>query len=431
MNLTPEKRELGRRNFIKAVAATPVAGALIWKATTMTPVRAGIIGVGGEGGVLLENAPKSHLRISAVCDIFPPNRERALKIAQDRYDPEAKAYTDYRELLDRRDLEAVIIATPLWMHSQMTVDALQAGKHVFCEKLMAKGLEDCRQMADAAKSARKNLQIGHQRNYNPLYHEAKQLIDSGTIGDIYYIRLAWHRNNDWRRKVPTDLQFDPSPWGYPDLEHLKNWRLYDKYSLGLMAELGSHQIQVVNWFSNSVPAKVYGTGGVYRFQDGREVSDHVYVMYEYPNNLTTTFTSIESNAWDNYYEAFFGTKGTILITGEREAMLFYEGGAEPTEVKVENVKGDAPVMQASESRARDAAGGAAVSSTSAGFNALTAYRLELEGFAETIRDGRPNLCDSVEAMNAAVPTIMGHDAARQQTALSIPGDTYLGPEKAT
>ena len=90
MNLTPEKRELGRRNFIKAVAATPVAGALIWKATTMTPVRAGIIGIGGEGGVLLENAPTSHLRISAVCDIFPPNRERALKLAQGRHDPNAQ-----------------------------------------------------------------------------------------------------------------------------------------------------------------------------------------------------------------------------------------------------------------------------------------------------------------------------------------------------
>ena len=73
MNQTEEKRELGRRNFIKAIAATPVAGALIWKASSMTPVKAGIIGIGGQGGVLLENAPPSHIKISAVCDIFPPN----------------------------------------------------------------------------------------------------------------------------------------------------------------------------------------------------------------------------------------------------------------------------------------------------------------------------------------------------------------------
>jgi predicted dehydrogenase len=426
MNLTEEKRELGRRNFIKAVAATPVAGALIWKASSMTPVRAGIIGIGGEGGVLLENAPPSHIRISAVCDIFPPNRDRALKIAQERHDPDAKAYVDYREVLDRRDLEAVIIATPLWLHHTMTIDALQAGKHVFCEKNMAIGIDHCRQMREAEKSARKNLQIGHQRTYSPLYHEAKQLLDSGVIGDVYHVRAVWHRNNDWRRPVPADTDFDPSPWGYPDMEHLKNWRLYDKFSLGLMAELASHQLQIVNWFSGRVPEKVYGTGGIYRFNDGREVPDHVYLMYEYPGGLTLSFSSIQSNQWDHYYEAFFGTKGTILLSAESEAMLFYEGGAEPTELKVESVKGDAPVMQASASRARDAAG-TAVSGSAAGFNALSAYRLELEGFAQTIRDGRPNLCDSSEGMRAAISTIMGYDAVDQHAVLPIRGDLFPGP----
>ncbi|GAB4239118.1 MAG: hypothetical protein Kow00109_13820 [Acidobacteriota bacterium] len=426
MNLTPEKQELGRRNFIKAVAATPVAGALIWKAASMTPVRAGIIGIGGQGGVLIENAPPSHLRISAVCDIFPPNRERALKIARERYDPEAEAYEDYRKMLERRDLEAVLIATPLWLHAQMAIDALEAGKHVFVEKTMAKGIDECRQMVETARRNRRNLQVGHQRTYNPLYHEAKQLIDAGVIGEIYHVRAVWHRNNDWRRSVPTDIDFDPSPWGYPDLEHLKNWRLYDKYSLGLMTELATHQIQVVNWFSGSVPTKVYGSGGIYRFKDGREVPDHVYLIYEYPNNLTLSYSSIQSNAWDHYYEVFFGTKGTILLTGERDAMLFYEGGVEPTELKVETPKSDAPMMQASESRARDAAG-QAVSGSSSGFNALTAYRLELEGFAQTIRAGRPNLCDGVEGMRAAIPGILGADAVDQHAVLPIREDVYPTP----
>jgi hypothetical protein len=106
-------------------------------------------------------------------------------------------------------------------------------------------------------------------------------------------------------------------------------------------------------------------------------------------------------------------------------MLFYEGGAEPTELKVESVKGDAPVMQASASRVRDAAG-TAVAGTSAGFNALSAYRLELEGFAQTIRDGRPNLCDGYEGMRAAVSTIMGYDAVEQRTDLPIKQDLFPG-----
>lgn len=422
MNLTAEQRELGRRNFIKAVAATPVAGALIWKATAMRPVRAGIIGIGGEGGVLLENAPPSQIRISAVCDIFPPNRERALKIAQEKHDPDAKAYTDYRELLDRRDLEAVIIATPLWMHSEMAIAALQAGKHVFSEKTMAKGIEECREMVAAADSARKVLQIGHQRTYNPLYHQAKGLIDSGVIGDVYNVRAAWHRNSSWRRKVP-EIDFDPTPWGYSDLEHLKNWRLYKKFSLGLMAELASHQIQIVNWFSGRLPERVFGTGGIYRYEDGREMPDHVYLIYDYPGKLTLTYSSIQSNKWDHYYEVFFGTKGTILMSSEREAMLFSEGGKEATELKVEVAKSDSPMMQASESRARDAAG-QSVAGQASGFNALAAYRLELEGFAQTIRSNRPSLCDGREGMNAGIATIMGYDAVEKQVRIDIRSDLY-------
>jgi len=423
MNLTKEKQEIGRRNFMKAVAATPVAGALMWKASRMTPVKAGIIGIGGQGGVLLENAPPSHIRISAVCDIFPQNRDRALKIAQERHDPNAQAYEDYRKLLERRDLEAVIIATPLWLHTTKAKEALEAGKHVFSEKNMCKNLEEGREMLATARSARKNLQIGHQRNYNPLYHEAKGLIDEGTLGDVYHVRTLWHRNFDWRRKVP-EVDFDPTPWGYPDLEHLKNWRLYDKYSLGLMAELGSHQIQIVNWFSGRLPERVYGTGGIYRYPDGREIPDHVFVTYDYPDNLTYTFSSIQSNAFDHYYEAFFGTKATLLLSGEKEAMLFYEGGAEPTELKVKEVQGDDPVMQASASRARDAAGTSVSGSSAGGFNALTAYRLELEGFAQTIRQGRPNLCDGVEGMNAAVATILGADAVVNNTRTDIRPDTF-------
>lgn len=425
MALREEQRTLGRRNFLKAVATAPAAGALVWKATGMTPIRAGIIGTGGEGRVLMENSPPSHLRYVAACDIFPPHLERGLEIARRVHDPNAEGYTDYRKMLERRDIEAVVIATPLWMHEPMTVEALQAGKHVLCEKTMAHSIEGCRNMIDAAQSAGRNLQIGHQRNYNPLYHEAKQLIDSGEIGELYHVRALWHRNGDWRRSVP-DVDFDPSPWGYPQLEHLRNWRLYRKYSQGLMAELGSHQIQIANWFSGELPAAVYGSGGIYRYKDGREVEDHVYLIYEYPKGLTVTYSSIQSNAFDHYYEEFMGTKGTILLSGERDAMLFYEGEArQATELKVESAPAGGPVMQASESRARDAAG-ADISGTSAGgFNAVMAYRFEVEGFAASIRNGKPNLCPGSEGMNAAVAILKGNEAIQKGgQKLEIPPEMY-------
>ena len=422
MALTEEQQKLGRRNFIKAVAAAPVAGGLVWKATSMTPVRAGIIGAGGQGQVLMENSPASHIRLSAVCDIYPPNLERGLEIAHAKFDPQAVGYTDYRRLLERKDIEAVLIATPLWLHDRMTIDALQAGKHVLCEKTMAHSIDGCRLMVEAAASARRNLQVGHQRAYNPLYHEAKQLIDEGVIGDVYHIRANWHRNNTWRRAVP-ESNFDPGPWDYPDLEHLRNWRLYWKYSQGLMAELGSHQIQVLNWFTDGQPTAVFGTGGIERHRDGREVFDHVYLIYEYPDGLTVTYSSIQSNAFEHYYEEFMGTEGTIILTAEREAMLFFEGEAkEATQLKVPAAS-SGPVMQASESRLRDATG-SQIAGSSSGFNALMAYRNEVEGFCATIRNGRPNLCDGPTAMAACVPILKGNESIKAGQKLEIGPELY-------
>lgn len=421
--MTEQERQLGRRNFMRAVAALPAAGALLWKAVSIRPVTAGIIGPGGQGRVLMENSNPNLLKLVAVCDIFPPNLAKGMEIARKLHDPRAAEYTDYRRLLERKDIEAVVIAVPLWKHAEFAIEALQAGKHVFCEKTMAYTVDDCKKMIQAARSARKNLQIGHQRTYNPLYHEAMQLIKEGVIGDIYHVRALWHRNGDWRRKV-VDPNFDPTPWGYDSAEHLTNWRLYSKFSHGLMAELGSHQVQVVNWFTGTVPSTVVGSGGVYRYQDGRQVNDHLYTIFEYPNNLTVTYSSIQSNAYDHYYEEFMGTKGTLILGGETEAMLFMEGErGKATELSVKADTGG-PLMEASASRGRDAAGAAVSGTATGGFNAVTAYRLELEGFCRTIRNGDPNLCDGEEGLKAAAAILGADEAIAKRKRLDLSAQLY-------
>ena len=420
--MTEEQKKLGRRNFIKAVAAIPPAGALVWKASSMTPIRAGIIGTGSQGRVLMENAPPSHIRLSAVCDIYPKNLEKGLTIARERFDPQAESYTDYRKLLERKDLEAILIATPMWQHEPMAVDALQAGKHTFSEKAMAHSIEGCRRMIDAAHSARRTLQVGHHRNYNPLYQEAYQLIRGGVIGDVYHVRALWHRNKSWRRKLPKG-DFDPTAWGYGNLDEYKNWRLYRKFGHGLMGELGSHQIQVVNWFSGRLPHSVYGSGGTYHYNDDREVEDHVYLIYEYPEGLTFTYSSIQTNSYDHYYEQFMGTKGTILLSGEREAMLFSEGGeAAATELAAAPM-GEGPVMEASESRANDAAG-SSVGGKSSMALALRGYQNELAGFARIIRHGADNLSDGPMAMNVVIPMIKGNESIAKGEKVEIPPELY-------
>ncbi len=422
--LTEQQRGIGRRNFIQAVATLPPAGALLWKARKMRPVRTGIVGCGGQGSVLIENAPKSHMHLVAMCDIAPDNYEKGLEKVRSIHDPKAQGFADFEEMLKRGDVEAVIVAAPLWLHEPFAVAALEAGKHVFCEKMMAHGIEGCRRMIDAARRARRNLQIGHQRNYNALYQEAYQMVQNGIIGDLFHVRALWHRNTSWKRDVPN-LDFDPSPYGYPTLEHLKNWRLYRKFSQGLLAELGSHQLQVVNWFTGALPTAVYGSGGTYRFKDGREIPDHVYTTFDYPEGLTYTYSSIQSNRFDHYYDQFMGTEGTILLSREREAMLFSEGkqDTKATQIAVEAAAAGGPVMSASESRLRDAAG-TQVAGEGSQYSPLQAYRDELAGFCNTIRNNAPNLCTGEEAMNACSPIIRANDSIARREKLDIPPQLY-------
>ena len=167
--------------------------------------------------------------------------------------------------------------------------------------------------------------------------------------------------------------------GLPDFEHLWNWRLYNRYSRGLIAELASHELNIVNWFFAAEPTSVMGTGGIYRFKDGREVPDHVYATWEYAGGRTAVFSSIESNAFDHYYEAFFGTKGTLILQGEAEAYLFDEGTGKPATGIEVTPKGAGPGARGvGEPRGRRRGPSARQRATSTG-DRLLAYRNEISG----------------------------------------------------
>ena len=237
------------------------------------------------------------------------------------------------------------------------------------------------------------------------------------LGDVYHVRLAWHRNGNWRRngEKPTP-DYDASRWGYPTFDHLWNWRLYWRYSKGLFAELASHQINVVNWFFGAVPSSVAATGGLVRFNDGtREVYDHVYATFEYPGGRTATFSSIESNAFDDYYEAFFGTKGTLILRHERDALLFDEGNSEAA--RATNIeltpKSGGPALDASESRPANAASTSATS-VGGGADRPSATRFEVARFCEAIRVGKPVACGPERAMHSARACILANDAVAKK-----------------
>jgi predicted dehydrogenase len=427
MNLTPEQMVTGRRNFLRAIAGVPAvaalgAAAVIKGPAPGGPVRVGFVGVGGQGRALLSRVDPTYTDVRALADINPASLASADAVLSKNGRPPATHYVEWRDMLQHEDIEAVITAVPLWMHAEVVTGCLEAGKHVLCEKMIAWDRDGYRRMIDTAARTKRVLEIGYQRNYNPIYRSAYEgVVKAGTLGDIYHVRLAWHRNGNWRRKGdPPSKDYDASKWGYPTWDHLWNWRLYWKYSQGLFAELGSHQVNAANWFLGCVPERVQSCGGVYRFKDGREVPDHVYSMFEYPGGITGTFSSIESNAFDERYEAFFGTKGTLIIRNENDALLFDEGtpGA-ATGIEVAP-KGAGAALETSETKPAQAGGNAtAAAQQSARTNQPSPSTLEISGFCSAVRVGTPLLCGPEKASHSASWCIAANESLKSSAPVKI------------
>jgi predicted dehydrogenase len=412
MALTPEQVAIGRRNFLKALAGVPplvtfgVAAALRGPIRG-GPVKAALIGTGRQGNVLLGQCRKEFVDLKALCDINPQRVRESAEGLEKLGWTQPATYQDWPEMLQKENLEAVLIATPLSTHADITTGCLDAGKHVLCEKMMAYDLDGCRRMVQAATRNRRVLEIGYNRFYSPHYHAANEhVIKPGILGDIYHVRLMYHRSRSWRRDIkPPSPSYTPAKWGYPTWDHLANWRLYPEYSQGLVAELGSHQIGTTNQYLGAFPTAALGSGGIYRFKD-RQVNDHVYVILEYPQGRTVTFSSIESNEFDHITEQFMGTKGTLIMGREGEALLFTNDD-KPTGIEVTVREGNV-VLDASESRSADASGRTAEATRDAGngeADRLLPYRLEIAGFCSAIRTGTALRCGPDMALRTAAAVL--------------------------
>jgi predicted dehydrogenase len=461
--LTPEERALGRanantaigvtrRDFLKTIPAGAALGAYYFGYKGVEkPVRAAIIGTGNEGcGAMIHDHNRDYLDFIGYCDIRPSQQKRAVQefSKHPQYTKgdvdRLRKYADADAMLADSDVEVVVIALPLWLHAPIAIKALAKGKHVFCEKLMAHSVGECKAMVRAAHEANRLLAIGHQRHYSALYDNANYLVQNGLLGEIRHIRAQWHRNNacpiiakekdgslrydaqgnpvyvrdeqgnikyfdSWKPDTPNDdLNVDYAKHGYKSLEELVRWRLFDRTGAGLMAELGSHQLDACSIFlGKKHPVAVTGIGGTFFFTDGREVDDHVFCAFEFPGRSTdgggkdkgdhvvVTYSSINTNAYAgsplDYGEMVMGSQGTMIVAGEREILLFKEpdrnkggGGQRATTITVET-KGTKPTVETSPSLAGPTAasslGGLATDTPSRG------YREELEHFAYCVRNG--------------------------------------------
>lgn len=303
--------EISRRDFLKnmgrltggvtLLAATP------WL-TFCTPekhreiagerARVALIGTGSRGLYHLHNLRAiPHAEVVALCDDYEPNLRAAQRLC-----PGAKCYTDYRRLLEDPSIDGVIVSTPLDWHGRMTLDALAAGKHVFCEKAMARTLDECRAIYDAYGRTDRVLYFCMQRMYDEKYIRGMELIRSGLIGDVVGMRCHWFRNADWRRAVPS-----------PELERRINWRLYRESSGGLMTELACHQLEVCNWAAGRMPEEIAGMGDIVHWKDGREVYDSVNVIYRYRDGRKICYESLISNKFNGMEDQILGNRGTMEL----------------------------------------------------------------------------------------------------------------------
>lgn len=320
-----------RRDFIKSVSVGAAGVTLMGtKAPIVTEnrrpvppsdqIRVGVIGVGSRGQWIMQRMLRvSGVRVSALCDVYEERFAEAREITGE----ETAVYTDYRRLLDEKgsDLDVVLIGSPLRFHAAHVTAALEAGCHVYGEKAMAFTADGCDQIVETVERTGQRFQIGHQYRYAPWCQEAMRRIRDGEIGRVTHVFAYWHRNNNWRRPVPEEKPDSLSE--FESLEELINWRMYLDYSRGLLAELGSHQIDLANWAFDAQPKAVTGSGGITTYDDGRETYDNVQVIFDYPGGRRLTFSSLLNNHKTGYQVHVVGTGGTAVLTLQ-DATLYYE-----------------------------------------------------------------------------------------------------------
>jgi predicted dehydrogenase len=316
-----------RRNFIGKFAGG-LAGAIGATAAPSAPgagerIRIGVIGAGDRGKEILREAVGcANIECAGIADVYTKRLEEARSIA-----PAARFHRDYRELLDDRSIDAVLIATPQHLHCEHFVAALDAGKHVYQEKTMAFTVEHAKQMRAARQRAGQlAVQIGHQWTSSGHAADAAKFLTSELVGKLTAIRAHMYRNTprgkaQWSRPVYPDMMAHNIDWkaflgeteDRPfDANRYVNWRYFWDYSGGNVHENMCHQVAFWHKMLNlEIPKAVTMTGGLYLWKDGREVPDTMSVSMEHPEELLFTWDSGFGNDKLGIAEEALGTDGTV------------------------------------------------------------------------------------------------------------------------
>ncbi len=340
-----------RRTFSAGVVAAGVAVAAKRSAlgafAANERVRLGLIGLGNRGDQLVD-AFRVHAdaEFAALCDVYTPY----VAFARQKVGGDPFTTKDYRAILERKDVDAVVIATPDHWHALQFIDACQAGKDVYVEKPLSLVIEEGRRMVEAAAKHERITQMGVQRRSSLICQRVVELIQSGAIGKVTGVR-CYHMSNEWPMglgdpadtSVPEGLDWDLWLGPAPKVPYHPNrcfykFRWFRDYSGGQLTNMGTHYLDMIQWaLGVDAPTGVFAIGGKYAVNDNRDIPDTMEVVWEYPGGVLVTFTQRNANGAPgdakNSQLEFRGTKGTLYFYGQRIEIVPDDIREEPMPVR--------------------------------------------------------------------------------------------------
>jgi predicted dehydrogenase len=334
------RRDLFRRTGALALSAASYARVL----GAADRVRLGLIGCGGRGrsvmGAFQKNAS---VDVTAVCDVYSSRIDQAQEKA-----PRAKGFSDHRELLDQKNVDAVLVATPDHWHADIVIDAARAGKDIYVEKPLTLKIEEGPRIIKAVRVHDRVCQVGMQQRSGRHYLRAKEeYFDTGRLGKVTLARTWWHGNGAHLRLAPDTLKTQPSnlnwarylgpiKWREYDPQQYFNFRAYLDYGGGQITDLFTHWIDAVHMLlEQDDPISAVSAGGVYHYKDGRTAPDTINALLEYRGEWTATFDATLAPGKRGAGIEIIGTEGRLYI--DRGKYEFYPPGrdVEPTIVEAE------------------------------------------------------------------------------------------------
>ncbi len=374
------------------------------------PVKMAVIGLGAWGRDILAALGRTPAaQVAFICDSYEPFVKRAAAGA-----PNAKTATEWPRAIEAADVEAVVIATPTGAHREIALAALQAGKHVYCEAPLAATIDDARAIAKAAEQTPALVfQAGLQGRANALYGHVLQFVKSGVLGDVAIVNAQWSRKDSWRRAAPT-----------PERERALNWRL-QKSSPGLIGEAGIHQIDLMAHYLNARPTAIVGSGSIAAWRDGRETSDTVSCLFQFPN-ARADFRATLASSFGGAYTAFQGSNSSLLMKENRgwlikeadSPLLGWEVYARKEAVHDETgiamVADATKLLQAGKEPGKDAPAEPE----------KPPLLLAFEAFARSIRQKAPSICGPRDGFASTVAALKANEAVLANARIEIRPEEY-------